>query len=70
MKVLLRVTEWYDGEEYGLEEHFTTEQLENALPFHLLDRCNELQRFIAFDIDKVRRRKEAEDARAERTNDQ
>lgn len=59
MKVLLRVTDWYDGQEYGLEEHFTTEQLEQALPFHLLDRVNELQRFIEFDIDKVRRRNAA-----------
>jgi hypothetical protein len=59
MKVLLRVTDWYDGQEFGLEEQYTTEQLETMLPFHLLDRVNELQRFIEFDIDKVRRRNAA-----------
>jgi hypothetical protein len=70
MKVLLRVIDFYDGQEYGLEEQYTTEQLDQMLPFHLLDRVNELARFIQFDIDRVRRREKAYDEGSERANDQ
>lgn len=59
MKVLIRLTDYYDGQEYGLEENTTTEELENKLPFYLLDRVNELKRFIEFDIDRERRRNAA-----------
>lgn len=57
MTVLLRLTEWQDGQEYGLEEKLTSEQVDLA-KFDLLGHhYREMKAVIEEDLKNARRKR-------------
>jgi hypothetical protein len=53
MKVLLRITEWHNGKEYGLEKIFTTEQIDLAKCDIVKEELDAMRFQIQFDINRA-----------------